>query len=239
MAFKSKADVVSESVIFNGKKYNRYPNAKQQAHQRYYMRGGGHHLLHRDIWEFHNGPIPPQMQIHHVDHDFSNNDITNLALVSCKQHMEEHKEERMALYNSEAQKEHLTRIREKAAEWHRSPEGREWHRGHAYNSIRKAGSAKAFSKAKLVDKTCTICNNIYQTKNPLRSMFCSNKCMWAKYREPKKAQLKYFTCLQCGTGYSQKIYMGGKHLCSQKCKNDFWRNKRKEEKSIKESTAGV
>ena len=36
-------------------------------------------LLHRDVWEFHYGKIPPKYQIHHRDGDKTNNAISNLA----------------------------------------------------------------------------------------------------------------------------------------------------------------
>lgn len=39
-------------------------------------------FYHRILWVFHYGPIPPGMQIDHIDHDRSNNRIENLRLVT-------------------------------------------------------------------------------------------------------------------------------------------------------------
>jgi hypothetical protein len=42
--------------------------------------------LHRYIWIEHNGPIPKGLVVHHIDEDKTNNDISNLMLLSNKEH---------------------------------------------------------------------------------------------------------------------------------------------------------
>lgn len=46
--------------------------------------------MHRYIWEQANGPIPEDMEIHHVDGDRHNNDLTNLQLVTRHEHRRLH-----------------------------------------------------------------------------------------------------------------------------------------------------
>lgn len=46
---------------------------------------GIRHLVHRIIWEMHNGPIHEGMQIDHIDHNKTNNKIDNLRLVTSKE----------------------------------------------------------------------------------------------------------------------------------------------------------
>jgi len=41
---------------------------------------GGEHLAHRIIWEMHNGPIPDDMEIDHIDGNRSNNTLPNLRV---------------------------------------------------------------------------------------------------------------------------------------------------------------
>jgi hypothetical protein len=50
---------------------------------------------YRKIWEMHNGPIPTdekgrRYEIHHIDGDRSNNDISNLKCVTIEEHLSIH-----------------------------------------------------------------------------------------------------------------------------------------------------
>ena len=44
------------------------------------------------MWELHYGEIPEGYHIHHIDFDKSNNDISNLQLMSKEEHMQLHGE---------------------------------------------------------------------------------------------------------------------------------------------------
>lgn len=53
----------------------------------YYARAYGDRMLaHRFVWGKHNGVIPPNYDIHHKDHDKSNNDISNLEMHTKEAH---------------------------------------------------------------------------------------------------------------------------------------------------------
>jgi hypothetical protein len=121
-----------DEVVFNGVRFRRYPDADKPNHRRYYSPGGqdiarGVESLHREVWKFHNGPIPDGAVVHHVDENPLNNDIDNLALMDGGGHVSHHTKGKC----SDAQRAHLESIRYLAAAWHRSDEGREWHREHA------------------------------------------------------------------------------------------------------------
>lgn len=45
------------------------------------------HLLHRIIWEMHNGAIPEGMTIDHIDHNPANSKIENLRMVEHKDNL--------------------------------------------------------------------------------------------------------------------------------------------------------
>jgi hypothetical protein len=47
--------------------------------------------LHRAIWVHHHGEIPNGMLIHHIDHDRVNNDISNLQMMTPREHTIHHK----------------------------------------------------------------------------------------------------------------------------------------------------
>lgn len=171
MVFKKKLGVVVEVVEFNGRKYRRYPESPNPAHRRYFGRAG--HRLHRDVWEFHHGPIPDGMHIHHIDGDTGNNDISNLECVPERDHREHH----WSAPRSERQRLHLESIRDKASEWHKSEEGRAWHREHAKRSLAKTwGKPREFPELRL---KCVWCGTDMVGKIA-RKKFCGSTCQTAE-----------------------------------------------------------
>lgn len=171
MAFKRKLGVVVETIVFNGCRYNRYPESNNPAHRRYFARAG--HRLHRDVWEWHNGPIPDGMHIHHVDGNTANNDIGNLECVPDREHRKYHGSSN----RTDKQVQHLESIRGKAAAWHRSEEGRAWHREHAKRSLAKAlGKPRNYPSLSL---QCAWCGTQTQAKSE-RKRFCGSTCQTAE-----------------------------------------------------------
>lgn len=47
---------------------------------------GNRQLMHRYVWEKHKGEIPPNHDIHHIDSNRTNNDISNLELYTKNEH---------------------------------------------------------------------------------------------------------------------------------------------------------
>lgn len=67
-------------VVFAGHRYT-------LRNTGYYGRTNGKRtLLHRDIWESRNGPIPDGFDVHHLNRDRTNNRIENLALITRAEH---------------------------------------------------------------------------------------------------------------------------------------------------------
>lgn len=65
---------------FNNKKYTKNNFG-------YYRKtDGDRQLMHRDVWEFYNGPIPEGWDVHHKDEKKSNNDIDNLECLPKSEH---------------------------------------------------------------------------------------------------------------------------------------------------------
>ena len=117
-----------QQTVFLGRKYYRYPESNRRCHQKYYTRAGGKGLLHRDIWEHHNGPIPEGHHVHHRDGNTDNNDVSNLECLPGAEHFMLHSEDRKNHGLSQQNLEHMAEMREKAKLWHQSEEGREWHK---------------------------------------------------------------------------------------------------------------
>lgn len=201
----------SESVIYNGITFRRYPESKRRTDRVYFTPGAwdkqrGVGRLHEEIWKAANGPIPEGHHIHHIDHDPLNNDLSNLACLSKPEHHRHHGNDpasQQRLHSTEQMK-HLNAIREKASEWHSSPEGVEWHREHG---------RKVMAERPLLAGTCEQCGNAFTSKLPLR--FCSNKCK-AAWRRASGVDNETRVCKLCGIEFTVNRY-AIKNYCSRSC----------------------
>jgi hypothetical protein len=181
---------MTEIIEFNGIKYRRYLNKKGTLNRYYrcstqhYMKTGERYL-HRAIWAFHNGDIKAGSHIHHKDGNHLNNDISNLECLSSADHFFEHREERSKRASSENQIALLEAIRPLAAKWHRTDDGKAWHKQHAKN---------VFSNRQKVEVVCINCDDKYLADSFLfkagKTKYCSNRCKSAYRRKlyPEEAK---------------------------------------------------
>lgn len=130
--------------------------------------------LHRDVWRTAFGEIPAGCHIHHRDGNVLNNRLENLECVPASEHLSESWAKRTApedgWFSASA--------RDKAAEWHRSPAGRLWHKRHAKRS-------KGWTKWKREEKPCEHCGKPFMAlvrKGGNASKFCGSPCKVAAYR---------------------------------------------------------
>ena len=206
-----------KEVVFNGRLYTRSENGRYYfEHTTKNSARENARQLHRAVWEFYNGPIPEGYQIHHKDHDVDNNDISNLECVSRKEHLSHH-----AYLNSQNEEyvkkreETLHQNRAKAAEWHRSTDGKEWHRNHAKESI---------GLVKRCGKSCTFCGKEYEAL-PWQE-YCCQSC--AEKARRRRIGLKFDgsqrNCKFCGEWYSPRIH--NQIFCSTRCKQSFYRKQK-------------
>lgn len=121
--------------------------------------------LHRYVWEKYNGSIPKGFHIHHIDGNFSNNDISNLECKERSTHLSDHQ-----IHKSERLKEiaikTLLENSYKASEWHKSEEGRKWHREHAQKAL--------FGEERTI--ICEGCGKEFTTRCKIKVKYCSRRC---------------------------------------------------------------
>ena len=147
---------------------------------------GKRRWLHQWTWQLENGLQSRGYEVHHKDHNKDNNDISNLELLTTEEHAEHHKREAWVLRSDENRKknsEQLGSIRHLATEWHRSDEGREWHREH-----RIAMGGAPFVKNK--QRTCSFCGTELMHWRPVGVVYCNRKCEYGAYRERHKNTIK-------------------------------------------------
>lgn len=199
---------ISETIIFNSIKFRRYPKAKQRAHRVYYWPGGNHRkrgvgALHQEIWKVEYGEIPKGYAIHHIDENPLNNDLSNLEAMPVREHSSLHSSDPKHL---KKQRKHIDKIRPLSKEWHSSPEGIEWHRQHAKDSLWK--------NREPIEYTCEQCKQQFTSFNKAGVRFCSNNCK-SQWRRDSGIDSVKKACVVCGSEFIAKDKRV-KH-CSRKC----------------------
>lgn len=174
----------------------------------YYVNAKTGRRLHRYIYEEEHGALTPDIAVHHVDHDKSNNSIGNLQAMTHSEHMTHHGAT-MSDERRQAMRDNLTNVvRPFASEWHGSPEGRAWHKKH-YEQTKDMLHAKETFK-------CRHCGKMYETS---RKGFCTNACKSAWRRKQGFDDVTRF-CVYCGKSFIVNKYKKTK-TCSRACANRY------------------
>ncbi|UYL86055.1 HNH endonuclease [Acinetobacter phage vB_AbaM_BP10] len=201
---------MSELIVYGGYSYRRYPEAKNRSDRVYFKRIGRDGkvvYLHREIYESNFGKIPKGYHIHHIDENPLNNDISNLACISAKEHRDHHK---LAGSSYEKQLSHLENIRPLTKEWHSSEEGIAWHKEHGAKVWRES--------AKIVSVDCKQCGVNFSTKvMHNQTLFCSNACK-SKHRRALGLDNIDRICGFCKNVYSVSRYSKSE-TCGRSCSN--------------------
>lgn len=197
-------------ACFNGRTFRRdkktgYYLASQKPRKR----------LHICVWEYYNGEIPKGYQIHHIDMDKRNNDISNLQMMTRQEHMKYHGENMREETKEKLRKNLIENAIPKSKEWHRSEDGRKWHSDHG---------KKAYEKRGLNKYCCTYCGKEFETRHIYGegiNTFCSNNCKSA-YRRKMGFDDVTKICECCG-----KEFIENKYHKNKKCKDCRGKNNRK------------
>ena len=186
------------------------PTIQEYAGTRYYLCGNYFQRkgvrLHVKVWRDHKGEIPKGYHVHHKDFNRANNEIDNLELIEKRMHMSLHKKTEKQM---EYAKHHIEDIREQAAEWHRSPEGRKWHSEHAKKEWENAGYKTYI---------CTNCGREFTTRHNYadgRNRFCSANCRSTFRRKSGVDDITAY-CEQCGRPFHKNKYSDIRY-CSIEC----------------------
>lgn len=163
--------------------------------------------LHRYVYEKFNGILPSNEDVHHIDGNKDNNNLSNLIALSRQDHAKLHGE-LLTDEQREKRRENLAEnARPEASKWHGSEEGRKWHLQH-YLSMKDALHAK-------VQRECSHCGDTFYARRGQR--YCSNACKSA-YRRAKGYDNITLVCPICGETYETNKYLQSE-TCSRGCAN--------------------
>ena len=98
----------------------------------------------------------------------------------------------------------------RAVEWHKSSEGRAWHRKHYLQTKNKLHKVRRF--------VCEQCGKKF-TSEQVNARFCSNACK-SKWRRDNHLDDEERTCLYCHEKFKCNKYSKRK-FCSRKCAAHF------------------
>lgn len=179
------AEVIDENhQKFNGIIYT----SKKKGH---YYQGLG---IHRVVWLYYHGDIPEgDYEVHHIDENKSNNDVSNLQLLTRAEHQKLH-----VLSKIKTPLEKICPIC-----------GKTFIRKH---STQKYCSKECNfqSKRKYQNKVCPTCGKTFYSPVP-RQVYCSQNCV------PRKTPLPEKVCPVCGKVFVLKNRMYCRKYCSRDC----------------------
>jgi hypothetical protein len=202
-----------DAVEFNGRKF---VLKKSGGGKGYYFANGKRAnepvrpSLHRTIYEAVNGPVPNGFDVHHADDDQFNNDPDNLIAVRNGEHQAEHMRQRLQdPVLRKLNDEYLQRARAAAPEWHRSPEGRAWHREHAL--AQWTDDARAL---RLTCGECQACGVSFERYHE-DARYCSMACFQRDARHAGRYDDER-ECPICGSAYTTNRHHPSK-TCGRRC----------------------
>ena len=182
-------------IIYNGIKFCRDDKTG------YYLNSTIRKRLHRYVWEQEVGAIPKGCQIHHIDGNKANNDLSNLAIMTSSGHQRLHGQEPA---RKESSRRNILRAISVAPVWHRSPEGKQWHSEHM----------QGFKQPR-AERVCEQCGQSYQGTAVQR--FCSNKCKSA-WRRAQGLNREERICEVCGKSFMAPDKYSSSRFCSIACR---------------------
>ena len=199
-----------------------------------------HFAIHRTVWEFFNGEIPKDCEVHHRDLNRSNNDISNLQMLTKAEHQKLHFEISSKIYQCKICGKEFKSKSVSKQNCYCSEECRNAGRyqktlsdhqkiyiceycGREFKATKyhhhKFCSAECRKKAQenRETKNCLYCGKEFTACKCFHQKFCSHSCS-CKYHTENGTEVRI--CPVCGTSF--KIRKSAKKVCcSYSCANKF------------------
>ena len=210
-----------KTAFFNDMRFTRDDKSNYYLNSKHSK--GNNKRLHVAVWEHYNEqPVPDGCEIHHIDRDKFNNDISNLNCMTQKDHREYHANN---MSEETKQKLRLNLIENavpKSKEWHASPEGLAWH---------SMNFKTYWANKKPKQYACTQCGKEFESLNNYGvegNKFCGNNCRSA-YRRKMGWDNVARACENCGKEFEINKYNNKRITCSKDCTNQLRQDKNNKE----------
>ena len=184
----------SEEIVYRGIAFRRYPQSNKWADRNYYVptenyRKQGIGRLHQEIWKDAHGANPEGYHIHHKDENPLNNAIDNLECLSMADHNAYH----VSTYTEEEvakRRELFDRIRPAANSWHKSEDGRAWHKEIAHLHGIKRSTESIFASIAMTNFNQGICDPIMSVFAPINAnrLLVANQVSITSYQRVNGAE---------------------------------------------------
>jgi hypothetical protein len=159
-------------------------------------------LRARKLWRTLVGPIPAGYHIHHIDHDPSNNALTNLACLSPSEHIRLHHQD-----------ERTWPILTKTCRTCQKTYQTKWPKSKSC-SVKCITRWRMLHELDVVDRACERCGTMFRCVKAAPNRFCTITC--AKRGVPRPKQT--FHCASCGVTFQSASYLGtDARCCSGRC----------------------
>ena len=196
-------------------KYIEYDGVKffLNAGSGYYSHGFKNHgvttnvSLHRYVWEKFNGTIPEGYEVHHIDGNRANNDITNLSCSRMQEHRRGHFIERMGVkFDGKCLVCGCAIPKDKSG---------------VFCSKRCKQAYARKEKRYMVERVCSVCGKTFLTNKYREGKTCSPSCRAIQFERDMANEEKESVCVICGKRFHKR---GQKKLdvCSPKCAGKLW-----------------
>lgn len=162
-------------------------------------------FIHRVIWEYYYGKIPAGYDIHHIDHNPLNNDISNLQMLTKKEHA--------AIHLALKPKEYVCEYCGKTFIATSKIPARYCSKNCKAAHLRKIKGLPHYKKK------CLVCGKEFVTTNN-RQKYCSKEC---SYVPLTKAPIQKI-CKVCGKSFATK--KESRKYCSVQCSNESRKTKK-------------
>lgn len=189
----------------------------------YYLNAKTHKRLHVYVWEYYNGVVPDGYHVHHKDKNKRNNSIENLELMTAQEHAKLHGRMIGEAQKALMRENLINNAMPKAAAWHGTEEGIEWHKKH-YEQNKDALHRKK-------DYVCEVCGKVFVADDKVSVRYCSNNCK-SKARRMSGVDDEPRECVVCGREFRVNKYAKTK-TCSNECKQ--WLRKSGKDRAHTES----